>query len=998
MGQGVRFGVLGPVRAWRGAGEPVALGAPQQVAVLVRLLLAGAWTVTADEIIDAVWGDEPSDRALGTVRTYVARLRKCLDPERARGETGGLLASVGSGYVLKPDAEALDLTVFDDLTVRAGEARGAGRVDEAVDLYRRGLALWRGGPLAGVPGPYAETQRVRLVEAGLNVRQALLECELELGRHGAVVEEASVMIAEHPLREQLYESLMLALYRSGRQAEALAAYAEARRLLDGELGVEPGFGLREMHRRILAADPTLNVVPASVRPATVDVRNAPSATAATRRQAPRMPIPAQLPADIPDFSGRRVPTRKIVEALTDRAASGRVAIVTVSGMGGVGKSTLAAHAAHAVADRFPDGCLYADLRGADDRPTDPGDVLGRFLTALGAAPETVPAALDERAALFRTVLASRRVLILLDNAFDAAQVRPLLPGAPESAALVTSRPHLVGLPTAATVDLDVMDADEAAELLSRIVGSGRPGVDGAAAAELVAACGCLPLAVRIVGARLAARPNWTVEDIAGRVAGEQRRLRELRTGDLSIEACFSVSYQQLDPDAARAFRLLATISFPDMGLEGAASIIGLDPLDTGETEDLLESLVDLALLESPAPGRYRYHDLVRAYARDLALAVDGPEAADVCLTRLLEMFQATALNAFRLTQPRSMLPGSLEPARSPGLPFTDAAETRAVLAVRLPSILAVMRQAIAGSPEHLSIAAQNLVLLYVDPQWQRNMVKPAAELLAETAARTGDQLSEARARRVIDYYSLGTAEFLESVVDGGPYNRTVELCRAVGDRILLTDVLDNLGAMWSTVRRRDLALICLDEARELALSTGNRQALAAVYATMAQLPVTCDDDLEAAIEHGRRCVELSRELGDFENVATGLYGTALALQRLGRFDEAEAVYDECVRTCQEARIPNREETTRFRIATLHAAVGRHQEAAAIAEHILAGGEALHDDWLRAQALGVLAESLPRLGQDERAETARREAMEIFTRLGLVAEAEALQALGAGRAG
>ncbi|MBS2533947.1 winged helix-turn-helix domain-containing protein [Catenulispora sp. NF23] len=998
MGDGLRFGVLGPVEAWRGDDEPVALGSPQQVAVFVRLLLAGSWTVSADEIIHAVWGEEPADGALGIVRTYVARLRKRLEPERARGATGGLLASVGSGYALRADADALDLTVFNDLTTRAAEVRGAGGAGEAAELYRRGLALWRGVPLAGVPGPYAETQRTWLVEASLNARQALLECELELGRHRDVVAEASAMIAEHPLREQLYEALMLALYRSGRQAEALAAYADARRLLDEELGVEPGLGLREMHRKILCADPALA---APVWPGAVDIGAAraagPPPTAAQEQalaehsQAPRMPVPAQLPADLPDFSGRRVAIEKIRDALTDASVSDSAVIVTVSGMGGVGKSTLATHAAHAVADRFPDGCLYVDLRGADDRPADPADVLGRFLTALGTAPNTVPTTLEERAALFRTILTSRRVLILLDNASDAAQVRPLLPGAPGNAAVVTSRPHLVGLPTAASVGLEVMDGAEAAELLGRIVGPDRTGIAGPAAAELVAACGYLPLAVRIVGARLAARPSWTVQDIARRLADEQRRLRELRTGDLSIEGCFALSYHQLDPDAAQAFRLLATVSFPDMGLAGAASIIGLDPLDAGEAEDLLESLVDLGLLESPLPGRYRYHDLVHVYARDLALAIDGAQEADACLARLLDMIQATALNGFRLAQPGSMLPDSLEPARSPGQTFADAAETRAVLAVRLPATLAVLRQAIAGTAEHLSAAARALVLLSVDPQWQRDMVTSVAEALADAAARTGDRQSEARARYILDYHRLGSAEFLESVVDGGPDNRTVELCRTVGDRILLTYVLDTLGCMWAAVRRREEALACLDEARELALATGNRQAQAAVDSSMAYTLVSCGGDLEAAVEHGRRCVELSGELADTENVMVGLYLTGWALQGLGQYDEAEALYDECIRLCQAGNTPNREAGARFRIATLRAAAGRHQEAVAIAEYVLAGGEAFHDGWLRAHALGVLAGSLPRLGQGERAEAARREAFEIFTDLGLVAEADALRA-------
>jgi DNA-binding SARP family transcriptional activator len=594
----LRFDVLGPVRARRGD-EPLATGSPQQRALLAALLLREGRTATAAELIDALWGEESPSQALAAVRTYASRLRKVLDP--------GVLVSESGGYAVRGLGEgSLDLAVAQEWAAEAEKAKATGALGRARELLNRALGLWDGEALAGVPGPYAEAQRVRLEEWRLGLLESRLDMDLEQGCHAEAVSELTALTAAYPLRERLRELLMLALYRSGRQAEALAVYADTRRLLAEELGVDPRAGLRELQQRILQADPDLAEPSAP--------QTEPSAAAVR---------PAQLPATVPDFTGRSSFVAELSKVLAgasgdggDSGDGGRVmAVSALAGIGGVGKTTLAVHVAHQARPAFPDGQLYVDLQGAGSRSAEPETVLGAFLRALGTADSAIPDTLEERAALYRSMLDGRRVLVLLDNAKDAAQVRPLLPGTEGCAALVTSRVRMVDLAGAHLVDLDVMSPEEALALFTKIVGEERVASERKAALDVVAACGFLPLAIRIAASRLAARRTWTVSVLAAKLADERRRLDELQAGDLAVKATFELGYGQLEPAQARAFRLLGLADGPDMSLAAAAAVLDLPP---EETEDLLESLVDTSLLESAAPGRYRFHDLVRLYARACA--------------------------------------------------------------------------------------------------------------------------------------------------------------------------------------------------------------------------------------------------------------------------------------------------------------------------------------------------------------------------------------------
>ncbi|NSC22285.1 tetratricopeptide repeat protein [Streptomyces albus subsp. chlorinus] len=958
----LRFAVLGPVRAWRGD-QPLSTGSPQQRALLAALLLRRGQTATAEELIDAIWGQEPPEQAKAALRTYASRIRKALGPD------AGLLVSESGGYALRTGPEAtLDVGTAHELAVRAEKAALGQDRAQARALYGQALAQWDGEPLAHVPGPYAEHQRIRLEEWRLGLLELRLDLDLQVGCHAEAVSELTALTAAHPLRERLRELLMLALYRSGRQAEALAVYHDTRRLLADELGVDPRPELSELQQRILEADDELTYQ--------ADEPSAEGKPAVTR--------PAQLPATVADFTGRASFVAELGDQLAQ--ADGTVmAVSAVAGIGGVGKTTLAIHVAHAAADRFPDGQLYVDLQGAGASPADPEAVLGSFLRALGVADSDIPSGVVDRAALFRSLLAGRRVLALLDNARDAAQVRPLLPGTAGCAALVTSRVRMVDLAGAHLVDLDVMSPDEALALFTRIVGEERVLSEREAAMDVVAACGFLPLAIRIAAARLSARRTWTVSVLAAKLADERRRLDELQAGDQAVKATFELGYGQLDPEQSRAFRLLGLAEGPDISLDAAAALLDRTP---EEAEDVLESLVDTSLLESAAPRRYRFHDLVRLFARACAERDEQPPSeCEAALGRLLDFYLATARNVHALERPEERLVDHLEPTEHEGLGFPGQTAAIDWLFSESACFLACARQLGTGATLRKAVDLLMAAGALGESGANIRQYEQAAQALKEAAQADGNAHAEARARSVLTGLHLTSGDF-DAAADQA---RAAEvLGTADGDPISRSYALNDQGIVANYQGRYEEAKHFLSQALEAFRAQDNKIAAASALGNLSRAS-TWLGETEEAIALAEQAVAIHAGVGISMRRANSLYALGIALTEAGRLAEAERHLGEALDIFQQSRQRLWEGMAYFRLGEVQLAAERPAQAAALAEQAIAILRSVGGPWRRANALMLLGRSLEAIGHQRRAQACWREALEQYERLGSP-EAEAAREL------
>ncbi|MEV6035448.1 BTAD domain-containing putative transcriptional regulator [Nonomuraea sp. NPDC052116] len=978
---GLRFAVLGPVRAWRD-GQELDLGTPLQRSILGMLLLREGHAVTPNEMIDAVWGEDAPPRALGALRTYVSRLRTVLEPDRPARSRPELLTSIGRGYALRLPDGSLDLVRFERGVQDSESARKGGRLREAAEGLREALSLFEGEPLAGTVGPYSEHQRDRLVERRISVVETLMDVDLELGDHAKVVSELIALTADHPLREKLRAQLMLAYYRCGRQGDALNVFTETREALVEELGIEPGPELAALHQRILAADPTLA---AAEVPAEEPVEEP------EQRQAPQLPRPAQLPAAVNDFTGRKevaVRLRTLLSAQSSAQSSVEgVPVIAVSGIGGVGKTALAVHVAHLAEDLFPDGQLYADLRGYTDEATVPESALGGFLRALGIPPDIVPDGLPERAALYRSILADRRILVLLDNARDAEQVSQLLPGSPGCAAIVTSRGKLADLPSARLIDLDVMEPGEALSLFASVAGAERVSAEHGAAMDVVAACGFLPLAVRIVAARLAARPSWTVASLVPRLADEQRRLDELRVGNLAVEATFALGYGQLAPAQARAFRLLSLSKGPDISTGAAAAVLSVSQF---EAESVLESLVDASLLEAPAPGRYRFHDLLKLFARRQLDKTEPPEAKARALHRLLGFYLASAQSAHSLAYEGSMIPANIVTI-SEGLSFTSVDEAVAWLIAEGDSLFAAINQVAASAVAGEQLLPASDLLVAMEPLLEagthtREFAQGTRAVLS-AAQRLGDQGSELRSR-----YVLGRVLFADNQLKAaeGHFRVVHELSTARGEKIVTGEVLNALAVVVGRQRRHIEALELFDAAMRFyrANDVPAGEALVLSYSARDHLGLGRPADAIAAAEKG---LALFTEIGSGAGTARARYHLGIVLSRVGRLTEAVHHHAECLAFFRASKQRVWEQRVCSRLAETFIAAGRHPEAVRHAEQALVVSREIGHPYGEALSLTVLGKALRGLGSTTRSLECLRQAFEIFSRLG-APEAGDLKAL------
>ncbi|MFI5532558.1 AfsR/SARP family transcriptional regulator [Kitasatospora sp. NPDC051853] len=927
--EGFCFQLLGPVRG-RLDGRELELGPPLQRAVLAVLLLRAGRPVGPGELVEALWGQCPPERAAEALRRYVRGLRAVLEPSRAGSAPGAVLRSVPDGHVLAVAPETVDAHRFERLLTEAAGARRATtpRGRPAADGPRpeltlsRALAEWSGTALAGVPGPYAEAQRTRLTELRLRAQEEVLDCLLAAGRPAEAVAELQTLAAAHPLRERPRAQLMLALYRSGRQAEALGVFADARRLLRAELGVEPGVRLADLQRRILTADPTLDG-PVLDRPPldrpTLDVpgpecsngpadppvppggaahlggapRPAPSVPAPRgplgrpappRRPlalrpaaAPGLPTPRELTADVADFTGRREAVEELDGHLRPDP-DGAVPVCTVTGPGGVGKTALAVHVAHRVQERFPDGQLHADLHGSGTTPADAGAVLAGFLRTLGTPPASIPEDVDQRAALYRSLLAGRRVLVVLDDARGAGQIGPLLPAGAGCAVLVTSRARSLRPPGARQFELAALPPGEAVELLAAVAGQQRVTAEPRASRELTELCGRLPLAVRIAAGRLERDGTGpSVAELAERLRAAHRWPGEPRTGGgPALEAVLELGLSELAAGPARAFRLAAVAEAVELPLDALAALLGHDP---EETEDLAELLVEAGLLEPYGSGSYRYHDLLRQYARRLSEQLDPVEDRQAALARLLDHLLATTVNAGRLIEPDHALHHGLHPTEGPGLPLADAAAARRWLRERHALLAGTVERALRELPSGARAAVDLLLVWYglVEGPAHRQEFQRLIELAAGAAWEQDTPAAEGRAHYLAGVLHYGTDAY---GVAERQLVRSLELAERARDTVGRHLAANALGVLRLATGRPEQALELLLKARELAERTGDRGSAARVLSAISRVRLALGDP-ERAVADADRAVRDAREVADGAGLARVLYQYGCVLRQAG---------------------------------------------------------------------------------------------------------------------
>ncbi|MYW91388.1 AfsR/SARP family transcriptional regulator [Amycolatopsis rubida] len=661
--RGLEFAVLGPVRGWYG-GRPLELGPVLRTTMLVALLLRPDVTVSRAELVDRVWGEHPPES--DGVPGYLYQLRKSLAAGGADAKS--VLRTDPGGYRFAGAGVEVDAVRVDEIAARAKKAAAAGALAAAAEGYGQALAFYEGVPLAGLPGPFAERERRRFAERRIGLVEGRTDALIRLGDYASAISEVSALLAEHPDREPLTGLLMRALYGAGRPSDALDTWREFRVRMRDELGLEPSEDLRRVHEAVLRGDDgALAVAP---RPAA----------------APR--IRDELPHDVGELAGRD-------DELARLAAPGS-AVSAVDGVPGAGKTALAVRAAQLLREEHPDGCLFVGLHGhsTSRAPLAPVRVLRRLLRSAGVNDQNIPDDLDELSANWRAATAPLRLVVVLDDALSAEQVRPLLPGGTGNRVLITSRRRLPGLDVERRISLGPLTSDAAAGLLSRIVGPARASRERAAVRELASLCGRLPLALRIAGARLQNRPMWTFRDLVDRLADDTGRLGELTAEERSVEAAFRLSYDQLPADTRRAFRTLGRAPAPEFDELVLAAMLGCS---RRAAESVLEDLVDANLVQAPAAGRYRMHDLVAVYAR--RLVADEPDVASG-----LEVYLHACRAASEWDEPG--FPSGPAPTASP---FSGLVDASAWLDRAGDLVEVVSAAAAAGHPDYACWIAEGAV-------------------------------------------------------------------------------------------------------------------------------------------------------------------------------------------------------------------------------------------------------------------------------------------------
>jgi len=923
----MRFRLLGPVEirdgeSWR------AIGAPKWRSLLAVLLINANQVVSVDTLIDELWGEAVPAKAGNLVSIYVLRLRRMIGDSDGR-----VLVTRSPGYLLRTGDDGTDVQVFEAKTRDGRRALTKGAPDDAARHLAEALALWRGTPLADVPrSAIVAAEAERLAELRLDTAELRITAELACGEHAQVVPELRRLLADHPLREGLWLLLMQALDGSGRHAEALDAYGQARAQISDELGVDPGPELRRLYAKLLSADsdsgeeagPPGEIIAGSV------AQPADPAAASPR---PATQRPAQLPTDIADFTGREEQVRHLSDALAGApdSESGAVRIALVAGYGGLGKTSLAIHAAHRVRSQFPDGQLYVDLLGATQDPLPPGDVLGRFLRDLGIDGRDIPVDEAERAARFRTALAGRQVLIVLDNARDAAQVRSLLPGSASCAVLITTRSRMPDLASIRLVDLHVLDDAEALTLFTRVVGDKRAATEPEATAELLDACGGLPLAIRICAARLATRPSWTIRTMANRLRDEHRRLDELAVGDLAVRASFEVSFATLPSRKrgvapARAFCLLGLWQGPTISCAAAAALFGSSYDDA---TDALELLVDANLLECVAPDRYKFHDLLRVYAAERALANVPEQDRSAAVVRLLTWYLHTADAAGTAVAP-NRYNIAIEPAGPPAqaaLSFTGPEDALAWYDSERYNVVAVTRHAANQGLHDIAwrIPPPLWMLFHSRDNWADSIA--THQIALNSARAAGNRLGEA--------WILNNLGAILGFTDGHEAVRHLEqamaLRRELGDRRGEAQSANNLADHLARLGRREEGVSMLHRALELNREIGHRYGEAVVLVNLGDALLGLDRPREA-LPWLHEAHEVFAEVKDPDGLGFAAHARGRCYMALGRESEAVDSYHEALASHQSSGNRQRQAVTLRYLGRAHAKAGRIDRASESLAH------------------------------------------------------------------
>jgi DNA-binding SARP family transcriptional activator len=938
----LRVQVFGPVRAWRGNQE-VDLGPPQQRAVLAALALRARRSLTRDELVDMIWGENSPASAANIIHTYVKGLRKALEPDRAARDPGTLLLFGRGGYALMLDPDRLDAHVFERRLALGRDLLGAGDLAEGRQVIEAALRLADAPPLSGIDSLWADSQRARfdeLKQAGLESRA---EAMLAAGDDAEAARQLAELTAQHPFREHLHALFMLALYRCGRRADALSAFAAASTVLSAELGVEPGAELRRLHHQVLTADPALD---------------RPGAGEGGASRSKKHRVPAQLPAGVRDFTGRRTELIRLDRDLAELHAhpdGSRGAVITlISGPPGVGKTALAVRWAHLSKVAFPDGQLYVDLRGYDpEQPLTAAGALGLFLRALGLTDREIPAEIHERAACFRTAVDGQAILLVLDNAATVEQVRPLLPGTPGCMVLVTSRdslPALVARHGASRLDLDLLPPGDAVALLTALIGPAAAAAHDAVA-ELAERCSRLPLALRVAAERVAARPQEPIADVVAELADGKRRLDLLgavHDQHTAVRDVFSWSCRQLPAPALAAFRLLSLHPGPDFD---AFAIAAIGQADLDAARGIADVLAAAHLIAPAGPARFALHDLLRAYAADLSAAADPAPGRDAARTRLYDYYLAGAAAAMDLLVPAERHRRPEPPAiATPRPPLPDREAARRWLDSELAVLTAVCVSATASGRFGYTTRLAATLYRYLDSGGHYLAAVAIHSAAYRAACATGDQAAEA-----IALTGLGTVSWRQGDHDQATsyHQRALAGFRAAADKAGEARTLTNLSIVdWRQGR------------------------------------------YERAAQRHAAAVGLFAEVGDRFGEARALSNLGLVYQRQGRYPEAAQRLRRALAIFTELGDPLGEAHALGSLGAISSLLGSQHEAHELVRQALTLLRSLADRGGEASALAELGAIYYRQGQLHQAEDHHYRALAIFREIGdRSGESEVLNSLG-----